>query len=812
MAAVWYHFRASFRRRAGSYVSVVVLLGLLGGVSMAALASARRTASSYPRFREAGNPSHIQVNPQVEEGPEFVEKIKRLPGVERTASYAAFVAWPLTPGGKADLSYADGEAVGSIDGLYFDQDRFVPTSGRVPDPSRADEIAVGEYLAESAGVRVGQRLTIGVWDPALEESLPETNPDPNDRLDVTVVGIGLFNDEVVQDEVDRTPRALFTPAFTQREAAYASYFWVGVQLHRGDAGVAEFKRAYLDLLPEGSPDNSRVNSVITSQAQRAIRPLAVALGTFGALCAVATLLLVGQALARLLASDREDLRIVRAMGSRPAQTAAMGLPGATLSIAGGVVLAVAVAVALSPLSPIGPVRRVEAEPGVSFDWTVLGIGALLLAVVLVAVTVAVAIPQSPHRDGARAEAGARQPSAAVGAAATAGLPAPAVAGMRLALERGAGRTAAPVGAIAAGAVVAVVAVVASVVFGSSLRALVQEPRLYGWDWDVSVLDTAGYGTISAAKAQLLDDHPDVAAWSGAFFGSVDLDGRTVPAQGVELDAAVHPPLLSGRHVRAPDEVVLGRTTLDELGKGVGDTVVLGRGDQREDLRIVGTASLPTVGALRGAYTSLGTGALLPSHKLTSAGSSDNPADAAGNAVFIRLRQGVDRSSATERLEAVAQEIGEYPGSATVIPAQRPAAIVNYSNMGATPTLLAGGLSLAVLVSLGLALAAGVRRRGRDLAVLKALGFTRRQLSATVSWQATITVVIGLVVGVPLGIAAGRGRWLLFADQLSVVARPAVPVVVVAALAAGLVLLGNAAAAVPAALAARTETAAVLRAE
>jgi hypothetical protein len=61
----------------------------------------------------------------------------------------------------------------------------------------------------------------------------------------------------------------------------------------------------------------------------------------------------------------------------------------------------------------------------------------------------------------------------------------------------------------------------------------------------------------------------------------------------------------------------------------------------------------------------------------------------------------------------------------------PAQIVNYRSMGSTPIILAVGLALAAVVALGLTLSASVRRRKRDLALLKALGFTQRQLSAAV---------------------------------------------------------------------------------
>ena len=44
------------------------------------------------------------------------------------------------------------------------------------------------------------------------------------------------------------------------------------------------------------------------------------------------------------------------------------------------VLAVGVAVALSPLAPLGRVRQVDPSPGIAFDWAVLGSGFLVIVV------------------------------------------------------------------------------------------------------------------------------------------------------------------------------------------------------------------------------------------------------------------------------------------------------------------------------------------------------------------------------------------------------------------------------------------------
>src|SRR6202011_5376157 len=138
----------------------------------------------------------------------------------------------------------------------------------------------------------------------------------------------------------------------------------------------------------------------------------------------------------------------------------------------------------------------------------------------------------------------------------------------------------------------------------------------------------------------------------------------------------------------------------------------------------------------------------------------------------------------------------------VLPVQHPAEIVNYQSSGATPTILASGLAAGAVIALGLTLTASVRRRRRDLALLKTLGFTQRQLAATVAWQASVAAVFGIVVGLPLGIAAGRWLWTLFARNIDAVPHPTVPLSVIL-VAAGTLVLANLVAALPGRIAART---------
>jgi ABC-type lipoprotein release transport system permease subunit len=114
--------------------------------------------------------------------------------------------------------------------------------------------------------------------------------------------------------------------------------------------------------------------------------------------------------------------------------------------------------------------------------------------------------------------------------------------------------------------------------------------------------------------------------------------------------------------------------------------------------------------------------------------------------------------------------------------------------------------------LGLTLVASVRRRRRDLALLKTLGFTRAQLAAAIAWQSTAAVGIGTVVGIPLGIVVGRLLWGLFAGEIHAVPSPTVPVASMVVVGFAALVLANVVAAIPGRVATRTPTALLLRAE
>ena len=346
-------------------------------------------------------------------------------------------------------------------------------------------------------------------------------------------------------------------------------------------------------------------------------------------------------------------------------------------------------------------------------------------------------------------------------------------------------------------------------FGASLSALVSRPALYGWNWSYALASNQG---PAAVPGQQVDGElravPGVAAWATVSYATADLDGQAVPVLFGDPNATVAPPILSGDPVTGRNQVVLGPATLAALHQHVGGTVsftLTGPGLRLQDpLTIVGTATMPTVGLSDVLHTSMGTGALASAQLLGAAAGCAGPP----GMTFVRLRPDMSAAAGLAAMRRVTASVNRELAAVSpaspchgdvlgVLPVQHPAQIANYAALSAAPSLLAAGLAGGAVAALFLTLFASVRRRRHDLAVLKTIGFTRRQLAATVAWQATVAAIVGSAVGIPLGIALGRWLWTAFARQIYAVPQPAVPVVSLVLLPLCALALVNLAAALPA---------------
>ena len=91
-----------------------------------------------------------------------------------------------------------------------------------------------------------------------------------------------------------------------------------------------------------------------------------------------------------------------------------------------------------------------------------------------------------------------------------------------------------------------------------------------------------------------------------------------------------------------------------------------------------------------------------------------------------------------------------------------------------PVITAAVLAAVAVAALAHLLLVSVRERRRELALLRTLGFTRRQLRSTVAWHAAAVVVVALAAGIPIGFVVGRLAWRWFEQGLHAASPPVTP--------------------------------------
>ena len=397
------------------------------------------------------------------------------------------------------------------------------------------------------------------------------------------------------------------------------------------------------------------------------------------------------------------------------------------------------------------------------------------------------------------------------------MPAAAI-GVRMAFEPGRGRSAVPVRSALAGMAVAVAAVAAALVFGASLAQLVDTPRLYGQDWTLGLSLGFGSGPASGPSGvgSFLSRVPGLAAFAGGNTGEISVNGQQVAAIAIQpLHGSVFPTLLGGAPPASRSQIVLGARTLRRLGQHVGDLVSVQAtpGGRPAQMRISGEAIFPSFSAGNFTPTGLGDGAavfapLLPPDLIGC------PRDATCyNFFLIRFRSGTPGrviSALGGRFVSELTAAGCPAGTCQALTAAQPAAISNYSRVRATPLALAGLLALLAAALIAQALLSTIRRRRRDFAIVKTLGFLRWQVSAAVAWEATALTAVALLAGLPLGVAGGRWAWALFAGSVGVGSSATVPLGAALLTIPTALLLANTIAASPGWAAARIKPAISLR--
>jgi ABC-type lipoprotein release transport system permease subunit len=777
--------RNELGRRWRALVVLGLIAGAAGGLALGAVVQAQRSADVYARYREAtASPDAIVFGTQSQAGQEHFMSGEEI-------DYAGVIALPeVIDSGQFNLAPVAIEVRGhdqplgglptSDSHLYRTLAKPLLRAGRLPDPERDDEVVVNE-LAARDGVEVGDKVTI-VTATDVQAFFGGGGFD-GPRIPATVVGIG--NTPLDYIFTSGEPASYPSGAVLAKHTEVPRFGNLVVRLRPGTDVTAFTARAQAAL---GFPDVPvRDLAEDRKRFEHATSLERTALLLFAAAVALAGLVLAGQALARTVYAMHAAGPTLSALGlTRHEVIGGLVLP-TVLTAAVAAASAAALAFALSERFTLGLSREIEPDLGMHADWSVLLPGAALLALIVVGGAVVAGLRATSRRAEGLPGRGLGVLRGIRSAA-----PLPVALGATMALESGRGQRSTPVRPALAGAVAGVLGIVGALGLVRGIDHALDSPRVSGQTFDgfLSPEDEDAIDpTERAANAE-----PLVQATALMIRRPLAVAGEGLPVYALESKKGNATfVVLKGSAPRSPDEVAVAPSSLKAIGRGVGDTIEI----EGQRFRIVGTALLPQT-----AHSSFDQGAWLTPKGMDRI---KEPGDRFGTEIAVQAKPGV---SPDQLAEALAKRL---PDAELDIPGP-PQDVLLLRNVRTLPRVLAGFLGLLGVAALGHALVTAVRRRRNELAVLRALGFRPMQNAATIVWQATTVAVIGLLVGIPLGIAAGRVSWQWVADSTPLLYVAPIAGLAIALAVPGTLAVANALAALPARRAARLRAVDVLRAE
>ena len=822
MGAVWLRSRAELRNRWKAWLAVALLAGIGGGITIGAFAGAQRVEHTYPDFVSAGHPMDVLVPGRSDfslVGGVDLTKVGRLPEVAETADASASLLFVgRTPDGRL---IGPGDvfpvaAAGNALGTTFE--RFTMLEGRAAHPFAVREATASFIAAEKLHLHVGDTVKIHFFSAAnfLKSAaalLTQFNQRLNARGNESVADYARFADgpelefEIVGIEAspgefpplppDISPVIHLTPAFYGRyndQVVQSPLLYT--RLERGTADLPAFERRVEQMGGDQPVAFVTTRATQSIRVQRAIRVQATALRIFGIIVLLAFVVLILQTISRLTRFGARDDPALRSIGMSSRQLVVLPLIWAAAVGVVAALLAVGIAVLLSPFGVVGLARNANPHPGFTVEGPVFAVGVvgILLGLPLLALWPAARRVRAARATGASEHPD--RPSRIAAALGRAGAPPATSVGVGFSLSPGRGATSVPVQSAIVGFTLGVGLLVATLGFGTSLQRLLDTPRLYGWTWDIKsgapALPDIGGLVIPALRADT-DIH---SATSGTII-QVDVEGRRADALAItQVKGDLQPAVTDGRAPRRIGEVLVGAKTLELIHKRVGDPITLRVGQRSTGARIVGTAVFPPFGDVG----QFGSGVLMTFDQLRGLVPKANQ-----NVFLVKL------GSET----TLAREYAHMRDALEPLPtrlAERPNDLDNLDSIGGLQVALVAILAILAAATLTHTLLTSVRRRRRSIALLRTMGFGRAQISAVVVVQALTLVVIALAIGIGLGLIGGRLAWALFADNLGIAAGSVTPWTGLVALIPAALLIAVGVSVIPALLAARTRPAAVLRDE
>ncbi|MEW9530496.1 ABC transporter permease [Microbispora sp. NPDC049125] len=744
------------RRRWRALAVLALLIAFASGTVLAAVAGARRGDTAADRLAAATRAATVVMRP-FDSDARFWAAVRALPQVEAltTLPAMAFGVDDL-PDTRSGLTLPPGDAE-----LFRTIEVPVILDGRLADPGRVDEVVVTSLFRENRGKGVGDRVTLRLMTP--EQAAATNRPGGGLRpagpaIPARIVGVvrsSWFAENPGGGGGVIASPALFARYHANIVGAHSEIPIEGLARLKGGRGAIAAFRADVSRVTGSYVDMEDIDATVTAHRRQVDGYEAAALTFFAAVAAVAAIVLVGQAMARYCGTAIAELRSLGAVGMTPRQQVTAASAGPTLSGIAGVLLGVAGAVAASSWMPIGSAALHEPAPGLDVDAPVLVLGGALVAVLAgagAAATAAVMRAVGPTTTGRR--------SAIAQAVAKAGLPLPVVVGARFALEPGRGRTAVAVRPALAGAVAGVLGVLAAFTFSAGVSEAAGNPARFGQTQRLEIYlgfggdDVTGAAPLVAAIAR----DSAVAAVNDSRISVVRSRGVTFPVftydpVGEPLEAV----LFKGRLPAGPGEIALGAETAGQLRMRIGDRVSV-PGAETTAMSVTGIGLLPA--GLQSGYTQGGWVTPAAFRHLVAGG----PFPFMWHIAHVALRPGADPAVVVPRLQKIADAVTAGDPVTVGFPATPPPQITEIRDIAGLPALLGGFLALLSVGATGHVLATAIRRRRHEVAVLRALGMTRPQARLIVVTQATVLATIGLLAGIPLGLALGRTVWRVAAEQ------------------------------------------------
>jgi ABC-type lipoprotein release transport system permease subunit len=637
---------------------------------------------------------------------------------------------------------------GAADHTYLGKvDKPVVVKGRMFNPRSLNEVVVDENAVNQVPP-VGGTFTFRFYD---HKQVDESGVPHGPTVTMHVVGVVRETAEflfVPEGQVLVSPG--FMAHYGSRIAASEN---ADIVLRHGEADMPALRHDVNTLIARGSP-------VLDAHASARRVDTTLAVETTALLLLAAAVLLgggilVAQVLGRSASTIADDAAVLRALGmSRDHIGLATGLSHLIPAVVAAPVTLAAALLASSHF-PVGLGRRIDPDVGYHVDWTIVGPGMALVVVLVLAASVLVGrgspTGRLPRQGSSKSGALRRSAPVAIGL------------GTTMAFEAGRGPRRIPVIPALLAATVAVAGVVASLTIDRGINYALHHPALAGVTWDASVTPALSAQTgrnISPKLARHVTQAPGIRAAAVVDRDVINVGNVGAPVFSVRpvAGASATPitfALTSGRAPRGRGEAAIGPATAKDLHVGIGDTVSVGA--SRDRVKIVGEALFPS-----DVHSEFDEGLWLAPAEFDAVVPPIGPAGSIsdGRVVAVRFEPGVSSQKGFEHLQSALGQL-----VTDIEPPDTPVELANLQNVRTLPQVLAVFLGLIAVAALGSVLLSCARRRGHDLAVLRALGMTRANIRTILNSQGTAIGLFGLVVGIPLGLVVGRVGWRAIAARV-----------------------------------------------